>query len=394
MNYFKNYKLFCPGPVNTHFSVKKAAASYEIGHREPEFSTILTSLNKKILDLFVANNSERYHPVFITGSGTAANEAVFASIGKKIKVLIIANGEFGERLFEISQLHNNAEILSFEWGESINLVQVEKKIKQLKPDFVAVVHHETSTGMLNPIEKIGQICNQNGIKLFIDAVSSLGAEKIDLDKVGFAFLTSSSGKAIASLPGIGIIIGKNEEFQTLKNVKGNVAYLNLYKLYVWSITLAQTPCTPAVQLFCALEQAVSNILNEDPESRRDYIRALAEKLRDGLKGLGFEFLIDESEMCSMLTTVKVPEFIRIESLKDNLRQQNIIVYNGKGPLKDKFFQIANIGNIKPKDVDYLLKTLESIMAPFRLTKFKDVNVISRMIDEKRLRDAAITKSAN
>jgi len=357
----KRQLLFCPGPVNVAENVKTAVYN-EIGHREKDFSKILESLKKKTLMLFETKNPSNYHPVFITGSGTAANETVLSSVTDNSKVLVISNGEFGERLYDISSLHNkNTTLLRFEWDETLDLKIIKKTINSLKPGFVVMVHHETSTGMLNPIEKVGKLTKKYNIKFIVDAISSLGAERIDLDLSNIAFLTSSSGKALASLPGIGIIIGKHSEFKKVKDIKPKSMYLNLYKLYIYSITLSQTPNTPAVQLFCALEQAVTNIMNEDAECRRDYIRTQAENMRTGLKKLGLEFLIEENQMCSVLTTIKLPKYMNFKLLKEKLLSENIVIYNGKGPLEDKVFQVATIGQITPKDVQHFLKKLEFIL---------------------------------
>ena len=129
----KKQLLFCPGPVNVAQNVKTAVYN-EIGHREKDFSIILERLNKKILKLFETKNPSNYHPVFITGSGTAGNETVLSSVTDNDKVLIISNGEFGERLFDISSLHNkNTNHLRFEWGEILDLKIIEENLDSQKP---------------------------------------------------------------------------------------------------------------------------------------------------------------------------------------------------------------------------------------------------------------------
>lgn len=346
--------LLCPGPVNLAENVRKAAINSEIGHREEEFSTLLKRINKKILSLF-SGSTKKYYPVVITGSGTAANEAIYSSVIGNKRVLVISNGEFGERIYNICSFHNpNTYLLKLSWGQSINPKLVEKYIKIYKIETVATVHHETSTGMLNPIEKIGKITKKYKVEFIVDAVSSLGAEKIDLEKSNIFFLSTSSSKAIASLPGLSIVIGRKSEFEKLKNIPAKTIYLNLYKFYQYSKDYKQTPNTPAVSAFFALEQALSNIANQGIDKRIKRLKYLANYLRKGLKKQGLEFLINERQMCSVLTTVIAPDYMNVNDLRNKLKKKSIIIYAGKGPLTDKVFQVANIGEVSKKELDLFL----------------------------------------
>ncbi len=357
----KKYYLFCPGPVNISQNVKEAVR-HEIGHREIEFSLLLASINKKILKLYQIENTRLYHPIMITGSGTAANESVLSSIVGDSNILILSNGEFGERLFEISKLHNeNSHILKFDWTQKFDMKKIEKYVKDNKIKIIAMVHHETSTGMLNPIEKVGSIAKKYELTYIVDSVSSIGAEKIDIEKCNISFIVGTSGKAIGSLPGVGFIIGKKKEFKKLKDVKPKTMYLNLYKLFEYSINHLQTPNTPAVQLFFALEQALDNILQEGIEYRLKHIALMTKTLRKGMQELGLSFVIDEKDMSCVLTTVKLPKYISFQTLKHNLRERNIIIYNGKGPLLNKAFQVGNIGAIDKNNVDFFLNELKEIL---------------------------------
>lgn len=358
----KKQLLFCPGPVNVHPRVKEAAA-IEIGHREEEFSILLKNLNEKILEVFQIKFKNFYHPVFITGSGTAANETILSSVVHNKHILIISNGEFGERLCEISKIHNkNTHVLSFKWGEPIDTQQVANYLKKNHIDVIAMVHHETSTGMLNPIKKIGELTKKYNIIYIVDTVSSAGAEPVQMEKNNIAFCSTSTGKALRSLPGIGVIIGKKEEFAKLKNNPAKTAYLNLYKLYDYSASLLQTPNTPAVQLFAALEQALTHILQEGVTKRQKYIKHLATTIRRELKALNFSFLINEKHMSSVLTTVNLPQHLDMTTFRTSLLEKNIIIYNGKGILKDKVFQVANIGHLDEEHVSYFIQAIKETLS--------------------------------
>lgn len=361
LNSKKQY-LFCPGPVNVAENVKQAVIANEVGHREEEFSKLLKNLNKKLLHLFEVKNQDNYQAVIITGSGTSANEAILSSVVGHKHILILSNGEFGNRLHEISSLHNpNTHLLQFEWGKEIDVQKVEKYIKKHRIQLIAMVHHETSVGMLNPIKKIGALTKKYKTLFLVDAVSSAGAEEVDLEGCNITFCSSSAAKAIGSLPGLAFVVGKKIAFEMLQHVPAKTAYLNLYKFYHYATAFDQTPNTPAVQLFYALDQAISNILKEGVDNRRKRLKDRAQFLRIGMKRLGLKFLLDEKVMSSVLTTVLIPASTTFENLHNKLKEKNIIVYNGKGPLTNKIFQVGNIGDLPKSDIIFFLKTLKGVL---------------------------------
>lgn len=357
----KKQYLFCPGPVNVAENIKQAVVDNEVGHREPEFVSLMLRLREKLLKFYEIKNTNAYFPVIVTGSGTAANETVLSSLGNPT-VLVLSNGEFGNRLYSISKLHNKKTYqLDFAWGQSIDTEKVAAFLKKKKVDVIAMVHHETSIGIINPAAKIGTLAKKYKALFVMDAVSSAGAEKIDLEKWHIDFCTTSSSKAIGSLPGLSIIIGKTAAFEKLQEVKPKVMYLHLYSFYHYAKTCAQTPNTPAVQLFFALEQAITNILKDGVEKRRKKIAELSAYLRSGMKKMGLQFLLADTLMGSTLTTVRLPEFLDITTLQRYLRNRGIIVYNGKGPFKDKVFQVANIGEINKIDAMIFLDALKTLI---------------------------------
>ena len=201
--------LFTPGPVNVTANVRAAIILEDIGHREVEFEQLLRSIEGKLLQLFEIRNQQNYQAVVITGSGTAANEAMLSSVVGDQNILIVSNGEFGERLHAVSQIHNkNTFLIEFPWGEAFDLEAINVFLQDHQIDFIALVHHETSSGMLNPVAAVGALARTNGAVLLVDCVSSAGAEPIDMEQDNIAFCSSSSSKAIGSYPGLSFVIGK------------------------------------------------------------------------------------------------------------------------------------------------------------------------------------------
>lgn len=355
--------LFCPGPVNVAENVKMAAAQLEIGHREEEFSLVLQNIISNLLTLFEIKNRELYSAVVVTGSGTAANECILSSVIGKKRLLVLSNGEFGTRLYDIAKIHTSkVKRLHFGWGEKMDLNRIEKRIQRNSVDIIAMVHHETSTGMLNPIVEIGKLAKKYKKLFIVDCVSSAGAEKIDVEKANIAFLSTSASKAISSLPGVSFVLGKKEEFEKLKDIPPRTTYLNLYKFYYYASKFSQTPNTPAVQLFYAAEQALENIIKEGVSNNRKKLKNISTRLRKGFEKLGLELLIKDSKsMSSVLTTIKLPNYLTFPVLKEKFKEYGIVVYPGKGPLTDKVFQVGNIGVLKRSDITYFLNALGKII---------------------------------
>jgi len=361
----RKFLLFTPGPVNVAENVRLAICKEDICHRETDFNDLLQSIEKKLLRLFQIKNVSGYRAVVITGSGTASNEAILSSVVGNKKILILSNGEFGERLHHISAIHNkNTFFLKFPWGSGLDLGKVEAYLQNHEIDILMVVHHETSSGMLNSLVDIGALCFRYGTMFIVDCVSSAGAEVIDMEQDHITFCSSSSSKAVASYPGLSFVVGKTSAFEDLKNMPQQSAYLNLYRHYQFIKNISQTPNTPAIPLFFALEQALDNILVEGLAHRYVDLRYKAKFLRQGMLNLGLKFLINQSDMCSVLTTVHIPSHVEVALFRKKLREKSIIIYEGKGCLKGRVFQVGNIGELSLDDLQFFLDALKEVLESF------------------------------
>jgi 2-aminoethylphosphonate-pyruvate transaminase len=148
--------LLCPGPVMLSKAVRDAVANTCIGHREPEFSQIMAESCAMIKPIVgIEPDDPSYQVALITGSGTAGNETVLSALVQLGRMLVITNGEFGERLLEVSRLHSDAvDHLHFDWQQAYDLEQIEHALRTYSYKSVVMVHHDTSTGILNPVEKV------------------------------------------------------------------------------------------------------------------------------------------------------------------------------------------------------------------------------------------------
>ena len=377
----KKLLLFTPGPVNIAKNVREAICKEDICHRESDFECLLKSIENKLMKLFEIKRPSDYRAVVITGSGTAANESILSSVVGNKNILILSNGEFGERLFNTSKIYNkNTFLLEFPWGKRFDLKTIEDQLIKHHIDIVAMTHHETSSGMLNPLEEVGALLKSYNVMFLVDCVSSAGAEMINIEKHHIAFCTSTSSKAIGSYPGLSFVIGKTKEFEALKNLPVKTSYLNLYKFYQLIKNFSQTPNTPAIPLFYALEQTLINILNEGVANRHASLKQKADFLRQGMLNLGLKFLIDEKDMCSILTTVHLSPHINLGILRKRLRDKSIIIYEGNRNFKDRVFQVGNIGELSLNDMQLFLDSLAEILLSFDNEAFPRAVVANRKVN--------------
>lgn len=366
MNLFKRAQprpiLLCPGPVHIAPNVKKAVSRTIIGHREPEFTTLLNEMSEMIRPVVgLPQDDRQYDVAFMTGSGTAANETMLANLGALGNVLVVSNGEFGERLYEVVKLHfPESEHMQFGWQHQFNLADIEEALATHQYRLVAMVHHETSTGMLNPVAAVAKLAHKYGAFISVDAVSSIGAETIELKKWGVDALTGASGKALSAMPGVGILVVKASVVRQIKKLNRRIHYLDLYKHFAYMRDYGQTPNTPAVSVFVSLHAALRELHRQGLGSFQAAIAQRAYFTRQQLAAMGLQFSDYSKNTSKVITCVTLPPSLTFDRLAMQLKQRGIVIYNGKGPLKDKIFQIGHIGALRKQDTPYALKHIKRI----------------------------------
>lgn len=355
-------KLFSPGPVNVRDDVRQALLHYDICHRGFEFEEMFIDSQAKINKLF--NSDDSYYSVIVSGSGTSANETVLSSVIKEGEVvLLIKNGVFGEKLEEIIDQYRIPKVTaSFEWAAYPNLEQIESILNE-NPNIalVTMVFHETSTGMINPVFEVGELCAKYGKKYFVDAVSAAGGEHVDLIHNHIDFATSVGNKCVGAFPGSAFICAKESYLKEIDSFQCKNVYLNLYKHYQFAVTKHQTPNTPNATLFWALNKAISNILEEGLDNRINRYKKCASIIREGVAELGLKFLLD-AHMSNTVTSVFLPEGRDINKFLIDLEKLGYVVYIGKGKFSAQgMFQIANMGEIYEDDCHNLLNALKKLL---------------------------------
>lgn len=377
------YTLFNPGPVNTTARVKSALVHHDVCHRDPDFSELMVALTGKLRRIFRA--SPQHTCVLVTGSGTAAMEcAISSSVPQNGKILVIDNGAFGERLHEIARLHEmNTVHLRYAWGDMIDPADVERAF-ETHPDIAVTVmiHHETSVGLLNPVREVGAICRRNDALLIVDAVSSLGAEDIDVVRDNIDICYGSANKCLHAISGAGFLCVSPRVWAKIESIKPRTYYLDLKRYRRYMEELAQTPFTPAVSTYFALDAACDEFLADGRAQRLAMYKRRNQLMRAGLAALGMAPFTRTGRESHSVVTCCVPQGVRFQDLYDRLKQRGYIVYGCKDVLADRFMQIANMGDLDEEAIERFLSCMGEVI---RTIRSEQRTVASASLGRPRLR---------
>jgi len=360
--------LLNPGPATTSDTVKLAQVVPDICPREKEFGDVMEFVSKEITN-FVGSN-DKYTTILFGGSGTASVEAMLSSVVDDRTILIINNGAYGRRMCEIAEVYNlNYIEYKSSTIEEINLNELEAIIKTHNLECIrngktpishmAVIHHETTTGILNDIKAIGRICEKYEIDMIVDAMSSFAGIPINMDEMNIKYLASSSNKCIQGMAGISFVIANKESLEKTMNIKPRNLYLNLYKQYLYFIDNYQMRFTPPVQVLYALQQAIMETKEETIEDRYERYKECCKILWKGLDKLKLKKLVNEKASSMLLTSIIEPkiEGYCFDDLHDYLYNKGFTIYPGKVS-SEKTFRIANIGQIYPENMNKFIEILE------------------------------------
>lgn len=357
------YLLLTPGPLTTSKGVRIAMLK-DWCTWDKDYNDIVQDIRRRLVKLAVVEkNYSKYTSVLMQGSGSFGVESVLGTVvPNNGKLFIIANGAYGNRMEEMARVLNIDYVVE-KLGdrEAIDLLKV-REILENNPDIthVSVVHSETTSGILNPIEEIGKIVKEFKKIYIVDAMSSFGGIEIEMDKIDIDFLISSSNKCIQGVPGFSFIICKKE---VIENCKGQARSLALDLYSQWKVMEEQNGkwrFTSPTHTVRAFYQALLELEKEGgiPERAKRY-RMNNKILREGMKKLGFLSLIREEHQSPIITTFLAPssEKYNFENFYKQLKKEGFVIYPGK--VTDiESFRIGNIGEVYPDDIHDLLKAIE------------------------------------
>ncbi|EDT75455.1 aminotransferase class V-fold PLP-dependent enzyme [Clostridium butyricum] len=381
--------LLNPGPATTTDTVKNAQVVPDICPREEEFGQVMEFVSKELTNL--AAHDDEYTTVLFGGSGTAAVEAMISSVVDKDILLIINNGAYGKRICEMAEIYdlnfiefigspvNGIDFIKLEQIISeyntkkrsiknklnddkgiIGRYNVKNEDDEIKViSHIAVIHHETTTGILNDIHRVGGLCSKYNIDLIVDGMSSFAGIPIDMKSSNIKYLASSSNKCIQGMAGVSFVIAEKELLVNTKSIKPRNLYLNLYNQYEYFQKNYQMRFTPPVQVLYALKQAIIETKAETIERRYERYVKCCEILWEGLEKLDLKLLVPKEKSSMLLTAIVEPEVkgYNFDSLHNYLYEKGFTIYPGKVSSKNTF-RIANIGDIYPENMRKFIEILE------------------------------------
>jgi len=354
--------LLNPGPATTSDSVKYAQVCADICPREKEFGDVMKWVCKELTS--VAADPSEYETVFFGGSGTAADEAMISScVPENGNILIIDNGSYGERIAKITSVYKiNHTVFKSSTYEKIDITALENEFKTGKYTHLGIVYHETTTGLLNPLDVICPLAKKYNMVTIVDAVSIYAGMPMNLSKLGIDFMASTSNKNIQGMAGVGFVICKKDELEKTKNIPMRNYYLNIYDQYAHFIKTGQTRFTPPVQTLYALRQAILETKQETVEKRWERYTECWRILVEAVKKFNLKMLVKEEDQSHLITAIFDPDTPKysFEDLHDLARKHEFTIYPGKlGNINT--FRIANIGDIKPHEMKRFTEVLKSYL---------------------------------
>jgi 2-aminoethylphosphonate-pyruvate transaminase len=353
--------LLNPGPVTLTERVRQSLLREDLCHREPEFAELTLDIKKRLVSVYPeAKNG--YEAIMLTGSGTCAVEAMLSTlIPQNGKALVVSNGVYGERIASMVTAHGKRiEVVFSQWHEPMNLIEVEKHLEQDSAiTHVIAVHHETTTGRLNDLAKLGQICKSKNVSLLLDSVSSFGAETIEFEDWNLEACAATANKCLHGVPGICFVLVKQSIFESRPSAAGTL-YLDLYRYHQEQLQ-GYSPFTQAVQIVYALQEALKEMEEMGGWIDRHHRYShLSQQLRQCLRELGVKTLLEEQDYSCVLTSFMLPVGYSYERIHDSLKNSGFIIYAGQGGLKKDIFRIANMGDIQLDDTERLLDCLQNL----------------------------------
>jgi 2-aminoethylphosphonate-pyruvate transaminase len=365
---WKDKILFTPGPLTTSRTVKQSLLR-DLGSRDYEFIQMVADIRQRLLEAGgVADGG--YEAVIMQGSGTFSLESVISStIPSDGKLLVIINGAYGQRIAQIAKVYGIEVIpLIYPENRTPNLAEIEAALKADEAiTCVAVIHCETTTGIINPIKEIGEIVKRFGKDYFVDAMSSFGAVPFNLAECGIDYMVSSANKCVEGIPGFGIILAKRE---TLLKTEG---YARTFSLDLLAQLLrfdkdGQFRFTPPTHSLLAYHQALFELeLEGGVEGRAIRYRANYETLIAGMRAMGFKEYIEPEDQGFIITSFPYPDHpnFDFEEFYRALNKRDYVIYPGKVSDAD-CFRIGSIGRILPADMHALLAAIRETLVEMEI----------------------------
>lgn len=357
--------LLNPGPSVVTDRIHRAVGGPDLCHREPEYTAIFERVRAKLRT--VAGVGADWQLGLLAGSGTAAMEAMtIGAVREGRKLLVCRNGVYGERLATIASRHA-IEIVSVSaaQNEPIDVAAVAAALDaSADVDAVAVVHHETTTGLLNPVREIAAVAAEHGVRVAVDAISSFGAEELALDGTGIDFMACTSNKCLHGLPGASFVLMSPAGAARAREVPRRSLYLDLAG-YLDAQKIGSVPFTPSVPAVYGLEAALDELMDEGIAARREAYRRRAAYLDAEFERLGLRPIVAAPNRSSSVRSLPLPEGVAYGRLHDAVKRDGYVIYAGLGDAAKTNFRVCALGALEVGALEGFVESLERAIAEAR-----------------------------
>lgn len=353
--------LLNPGPSVVSDRVHRAIGGPDLCHREPEYTELFSRVRAKLLR--VAGVGDDWAVALIAGSGTAAMEAMTGAATRPgRKLLVCQNGIYGERIATIAR-RLGTEVVDVTAGhtEPIDPAVVAAALDADPTiDAVAVIHHETTTGLLNPVAAIARITDARGALLIVDAISSFGAEELEIAGSGIDIVAGTSNKCLHGLPGVGFLLMSPRAQARAFEVPPRSLYFDLPG-YLRAQAKRTVPFTPATPAIYALEAALDELFDEGVERRRAHYRERVAYLDREFARLGLEPIVAPGDRSGSVRSLPLPAGVSYDELHNAVKADGYVIYAGLGSAAATNFRVCALGDLEVGALEGFVASLEGAL---------------------------------
>lgn len=356
--------LFTPGPLTTSKAVKASLVCEDQSPRDSKFMTTLRAVRQRLAN--IVSSTTNYKSVLLSCSGTGAVESMLLAAARKQKpVLIINNGAYGQRMIDIASAYGIPyQEISSPPLEAIDITIIEQALQENQGNYsaLAVVHHETTTGLLNDIRALGVICSKHNVPFIVDAMSSFAALDIDMAAMHIDMLATSSNKNLQGMPGVGVIVLEAEYAQKLAQYPTNSFYLDCLAELDAQENNGQGRFTLPVQIIQSMSKALDEFESEGRLNRLARYQNNWTVLKKELTKQGFQFLLAEHLQSKLILSVLEPSApeLSFKAINQYMSNRGIDIYPGKLP-GVKYFRLCTVGDLYESDMQRFIAELQSLI---------------------------------
>ncbi len=348
-------KLFIPGPVEVSAKTWAAFSRPMIGHRSEDFRALYRSIHPRLQTLFGTRQ-----PVFLsTSSAWGVMEAAIRNLVSR-RVLNCMCGAFSDKWLDVSRrCGKTAEPLQVDWGKHIGAQALDNKLATGDFDAVTLIHNETSTGVMNPLEEICTVAKKYPeVALIVDSVSSFSAVPIPMDELGIDVLLTGSQKALALPPGFSLFAVSEKGFARAKRQTDRGYYFDFLE-FKKNQENDMTPSTPSIAHIHALASKLDDIFTEGLTNRYERHAKTNALVHDWVRRTGFDFFAEEGFRSKTLTCVRNSRGIDVAELVRDLRaKHHLVIDGGYGKIKGETFRLSNMGDETGDTISHLLASID------------------------------------